>query len=95
MDQSDESIQVGEGIARLLKENGVTKVFGIPDGHSLSFYDGLLKTKGIDHILVNDERTAGFAADAYARVTGGLGVCASGPAVWRWWAPSLTVSGME
>ena len=80
MEQSDEKISVGEGITRLLKENGVSKIFGIPDGHTLSLYDGILKTDGIDHILVNDERTAAFAADAYARVTGGLGVCDSGPA---------------
>jgi len=44
----------------LLKEKGVSKVFGIPDGHTLSFYDGILKTDGIDHVLVNDERTAAF-----------------------------------
>jgi len=37
-------------------------------------------TTFIQHILVNDERTAVFAADAYARVTGMLGVCDAGAA---------------
>ena len=80
MEQSDEKISVGVGIAHILKQNGVTKIFGIPDGHTLEFYDSLLKIDGIDHILVNDERTGAFAADAYARVTGGLGVCDAGAA---------------
>jgi acetolactate synthase-1/2/3 large subunit len=80
MEQEDGLVQVGTGIARLLKENGISKVFGIPDGHTLSFYDGILRTEGIDHILVNDERTAAFAADAYARVTKGIGVCDAGAA---------------
>ena len=51
-------IKAGHGLVRLLKEYGITKVFGIPDGHTLAFYDGFLHTTGIDHILVNDERTA-------------------------------------
>ncbi|MHA1522668.1 MAG: thiamine pyrophosphate-binding protein, partial [Promethearchaeota archaeon] len=75
-----EKIRAGTGIARMLKDNGVQKVFGIPDGHTLALYDGLLQTEGIDHILLNDERTAAFAADAYARVSGNLGVCDAGAA---------------
>lgn len=70
----------GRGIARMLAERGIARVFGIPDGHSLDFYDGLLETNGIEHVLVNDERTAAFAADAYARVTGMPGACDAGAA---------------
>ncbi|HMF33095.1 MAG TPA: thiamine pyrophosphate-binding protein, partial [Candidatus Lokiarchaeia archaeon] len=51
-----------------------------PDGHTLALYDGLMQTEGIQHVLFNDERTAAFAADAYARVTGTLGVCDAGAA---------------
>lgn len=75
-----EIIKTGHGMANLLKEHGVEHVFGIPDGHTLGFYDGLLLTEGIEHILFNDERSAAFAADAYARVTGNLGVCDAGAA---------------
>ncbi|MBD3254080.1 MAG: hypothetical protein GF383_03265 [Candidatus Lokiarchaeota archaeon] len=75
-----ETVRSGYGIARLLKENGVEYVFGIPDGHTLGFYDGLLNTDGIHHVLFNDERSAAFAADAYSRVTGSLGVCDAGAA---------------
>jgi acetolactate synthase-1/2/3 large subunit len=74
------NVSTGLGIARLLLEHGVRHVFGNPDGHTLALYDGLMQTPGINHILFNDERTAGFAADAYARVTGTLAVCDSGPA---------------
>ncbi len=79
-DNLKEPILSGHGIARMLVEHGVRYVFGIPDGHTLAFYDGMRVTEGITHILVNDERTATFAADAYGRVTGTLGVCDAGPA---------------
>jgi acetolactate synthase-1/2/3 large subunit len=75
-----ENIKTGHGMARFLKENGIEFVFGIPDGHTLGLYDGILATEGIEHILFNDERSAGFAADAYSRVTGILGVCDAGAA---------------
>ncbi len=73
-------ILAGHGIARFLRSHGVTRVFGIPDGHSLSFYDGILATEGLEHVLFNDERNAAFAADAYSRVMGMLGVCDAGAA---------------
>ncbi len=79
-DELRKAVKTGYGVAYLLRESGVSKVFGIPDGHTLAFYDGLRQIEGIDHILVADERTAAFAADAYARVTGGVGVCDAGPA---------------
>ncbi len=73
-------VKTGYGIARFLKEHGVKYVFGIPDGHTLALYDGILANDGIEHVLFNDERSAAFAADAYARVTGQLGVCDAGSA---------------
>ncbi len=75
-----EPILIGHGIARMLAEHGVRHVFGIPDGHTLTFYDGMRVTDRLTHILVNDERTAAFAADAYGRITGTIGVCDAGPA---------------
>ncbi len=80
IDESKDFIANGHGIARLLAEHGIKHVFGNPDGHTLALYDGLSQTNGIDHILFDDERTAAFAADAYARVTGTLGVCDAGAA---------------
>jgi acetolactate synthase-1/2/3 large subunit len=79
-EKSADNILAGHGIASALKARGISLVFGIPDGHTLPFYDGLRTIEGIQHILVNDERTAAFAADAYARVTGTIGVCDAGAA---------------
>ena len=75
-----EIVKTGHGVARFLKEHGVQYVFGIPDGHTLALYDGIMATQGIEHVLFNDERSACFAADAYARVTGQIGACDAGSA---------------
>ena len=79
-DNLKEIINTGHGVARFLVEHGISYVFGVPDGHTLALYDGILETEGIEHVLFNDERSAAFAADAYARVTGTLGVCDAGAA---------------
>ena len=64
-----------------MAEHGIKHVFGNADGHTLALYDGLSQTNGIDHILFDDERTAAFAADAYATDNPGtLGVCDAGAA---------------
>jgi acetolactate synthase-1/2/3 large subunit len=64
----------------LLRE-GVRHVFGYPGGANLPMYDMLPKYPQIQHILVRHEQSAAHAADAYARVTGEVGVCfaTSGP----------------
>ena len=72
----------GEIIARMLKQEGVTKIFGIPDGTYTAFYTkcpGL----GIDIVTPRNEAMAPHMAGAYARLTGGLGVCmaSNGPGV--------------
>ncbi|MAD07887.1 MAG: hypothetical protein CMP86_10810 [Gammaproteobacteria bacterium] len=69
-------MQVGSRLAQLLVENGVKHVFGVPGGQTLPLYEGISRFQGrIEHVLMRDERSAGFAADAYARCTGRVGVC--------------------
>jgi 5-guanidino-2-oxopentanoate decarboxylase len=77
-----ESQRVGEYLVRLLSENGVDTVFGIPGVHTLELYRGLA-TARVRHVLTRHEQGAGFAADGYARITGRPGVCVliSGPGV--------------
>jgi len=66
----------GALLASLLAEHGVRHVFGVPGGQTLALYDALLDAgPGMRHVLVRDERSAAYAADAYARVTGRAGVC--------------------
>jgi acetolactate synthase-1/2/3 large subunit len=64
----------GEAIARMLRAHGVGPMFGMAGFQLLPLYEGI-RTHGLEHHLVNDERTGAFAADAYARVTGRPGVC--------------------
>ena len=69
-------MQVGEGLVELLTQMGVKYVFGVPGGQTLPFYEGIRKSKtGISHVLMRDERSAGFAADAHARLSRMIGVC--------------------
>jgi len=69
-------MRVGDKLAELLVDNGVDHVYGVPGGQTLPLYEGIRKFQGrIEHVLMRDERSAGFAADAYARLTGRVGVC--------------------
>lgn len=72
----------GDAFVKLLKAFGVSHVFGIP-GDSLGFYDALVRDGGIRHVLVRHEQAAAHMADAFARVSGRVGVCdaSSGPGV--------------
>ena len=66
----------GALLAGLLAEHGVRHVFGVPGGQTLALYDAILDlAPSLTHVLVRDERTAAYAADGYARVTGRVGVC--------------------
>ncbi|QYF86012.1 acetolactate synthase 2 catalytic subunit [Brevundimonas sp. PAMC22021] len=75
---------VAQSGARLListlERLGVGVVFGYPGGAIMPVYDALAGSK-LKHILVRHEQGAAFAADAYARASGRVGVCiaTSGP----------------
>lgn len=64
----------GEALARALKAHGVGPIFGMGGFQLLPFYDAVRRL-GMTHSLISDERNGAFAADAYARVTGRVGVC--------------------
>lgn len=65
-----------EAAVRMLQLYGVRHIFGLCGDTSLPFYDALARLDhGIDHVLTRDERSAGYMADAYARLTGRPGVC--------------------
>ena len=67
-------------LVQTLDRLGVDVVFGYPGGAIMPVYDALTGA-GVKHILVRHEQGAAFAADAYARATGKVGVCmaTSGP----------------
>lgn len=67
---------VGDLIAEMLAQYGVEVVYGMPGGQTAALHDGISRRSNrIKHVLMRDERNAGYAADAYARVTGKPGVC--------------------
>ncbi len=65
-----------ESLVRMLQEYNVKHIFGLCGDTSLPLYDALATLDhGMQHILTRDERSAGYMADAYARVTHKVGVC--------------------
>jgi len=68
-------IDAGELLARTLVQAGVQDVFALHGGHLDSFLQGC-RRNGIRLIDTRHESTAGHAAEAYARTTGRVGVCA-------------------
>jgi acetolactate synthase I/II/III large subunit len=65
-----------QAMVRLLEKFGVKHIFGLCGDTSLPFYDALATLDhDMEHILSRDERSAGYMADVYARLTGKVGVC--------------------
>ncbi|MFE8117797.1 acetolactate synthase large subunit [Brenneria goodwinii] len=68
-------------IIRLIEQQGITTVAGIPGGAALPLYDALGQSKTIRHVLARHEQGAGFMAQGMARTSGRAAVClaSSGP----------------
>ncbi|WP_169080151.1 acetolactate synthase large subunit [Microcella alkalica] len=80
--RAEHPVLTGSGaILAALEKLGVTDVFGLPGGAIMPFYDELMASTAIRHILVRHEQGAGHAAEGYAAASGRLGVCiaTSGP----------------
>lgn len=76
-----ETITGAEMVVRILRDHGVTNVFGYPGGSVLPIYDALYKQSEVRHILTRHEQGAVHAAEGYARSTGKVGaiLVTSGP----------------
>jgi len=75
-------VLTGSGaILRSLEHLGIKDVFGLPGGAIIPFYDELMASTAIRHILVRHEQGAGHAAEGYSATGGQVGVCiaTSGP----------------
>ncbi|MGW1892772.1 thiamine pyrophosphate-binding protein [Streptomyces sp. NPDC002004] len=72
----------GEAVVRALAAHGVRTVFGIPGTHNLEIHRHL-HPYGVRHVTPRHEQGAGYAADAYARVSGrpGVAITTTGPAL--------------
>jgi acetolactate synthase-1/2/3 large subunit len=66
-------ISGGEAMVRMLQAFHAGPMFGMGGFQLLAFYDAARRL-GLDHHLINDERCGVFAADAYAKVCGRVGL---------------------
>ena len=64
----------GEALVRMLMAHESGPMFGMGGFQLLPFYDAARRL-GLNHHLINDERCGVFAADAYAKVSGRVGLC--------------------
>ena len=67
-------MNVADKIVKILEEEGIADVFGIPGEQIMPLYSALSKS-GINHVLTRHEQAAAHAADGYARSSGKIGVC--------------------
>ena len=67
-------VTIGEYLINRLYQHGLRHAFGIPGDYVLAFYKQLYDSK-IGLINTCDEQSAGYAANAYARVRGLGAVC--------------------
>ncbi len=68
----------GDLVVKALVNENVRFIFGVPGGQLLTIYDAIYqwgREEGIDTIMFRHEQAAAHAADAWARVTGTIGVC--------------------
>lgn len=65
---------IGGRLAQIIADGGTRAMFGVPGLQTLSMY-GAADGAGLQHVLMRDERAAACAADAYARLSGNVGVC--------------------
>jgi acetolactate synthase-1/2/3 large subunit len=74
-------MKLSDVVAAFLAENSIKHVFAISGGASLHLIHSIAETPGTSFVCPQHEQAGAMAADAYARVTGGLGcaVATSGP----------------
>ena len=68
-------VTVGELAARFLEGCGVKAAFGVISIHNMPILDAFHRRQKLRFVSARGEAGACNMADAYARVTGGLGVC--------------------
>ena len=56
-----------ELVVRALEDEGIRFAFGIPGTHNIELYDELAKSAKVRTVLITDEQSAGFMADAVWR----------------------------
>src|SRR5215203_4560115 len=75
-------MNVMDAVVKVMEDEGVEVVFGVPGAAILPLYKALSKSDRIKHYSVRHEEGGTHAADGYTRVTGkvGVNIGTSGPA---------------
>jgi tartronate-semialdehyde synthase len=66
-----------EAAVRVMEDEGVTAIFGMPGANINPFYAALAKSEKIKHYIARHEEGASHCAEGWARATGIPGVCVS------------------
>ncbi len=76
-------MNAGEAVIELLRQEGVTKIFGIVGSSFLDILDPLYDRTDIEFIGVRHEQGAALMADGFSRISGSPSVClaTNGPGV--------------
>lgn len=70
-------MKASDYIAEFLAQAGVSHVFGLTGAHALHLIDSIARHPSLTFVPCLHEQGAAFAADAYARISGKLGVVVS------------------
>ena len=63
-----------EIVVQALEDAGARFAFGIPGTHNIELYDAMAQSNKVSPVLVTDEQSASFMADAVSRSSGSVGV---------------------
>ena len=66
---------VAQKMAASLKSIGIRYVFGVPSGNFVDYMAAINATDGLEFVLVSNEASGGFMADACWRLTGSMAAC--------------------
>ena len=65
-----ETLNGAQIILRMLELHEIKHVFGLPGETTIGWYKYWRESSDIEFVLTRDERTASYAAEAYAKITG-------------------------
>ncbi len=68
------NITAAQAVVKILEEQGVRVIFGIPGGQTI-FFNNALNGSSIRFVATRHEGGAGHAADGWGRITGQPGIC--------------------
>jgi acetolactate synthase I/II/III large subunit len=68
------SIKLSDYVMNFIVEQGVKHVFMLPGGGAMHLDDSVGRNPGLEYVCCLHEQACSIAAEAYSRVTGGLGV---------------------